>query len=203
MSIQVNRLIVMMSFSLYPAMERIMTLQCGKANLAQAHLVALSAMPADQLADLIESTHHEYIRRTSPQLIEMADKLLRVHGEESNTIRQFTPLIHALVNDLTPHLFKEEKILFPAIRGLATKTPIQACFGHIENPIRVMIHEHNEADQIVVSLQEVTQHFQAPPEACQTWRRCYQLTQEFCQDLINHIHVEDDILFPAAIKLAE
>ncbi|WP_051241296.1 hemerythrin domain-containing protein [Vibrio litoralis] len=180
-----------------------MSLQCGKTNLTQDQLSQLESMPADQLADLIESTHHQYIRETGPQLIEMADKLLRVHGEESETIQKLTPLIHALVNELTPHLYKEEQILFPAIRGLATQTPQQTCFGHIGNPIRVMTHEHNEADQIVVALQQVTQNFQAPEEACQTWQRCYKVCDEFCQDLINHIHVEDTILFPAAIEMAD
>ncbi|WP_086982831.1 hemerythrin domain-containing protein [Vibrio aphrogenes] len=180
-----------------------MNMSCGATNLTPAQLTELTQLPADKLADLMESTHHEYIREFGPQLIEMADKLLRVHGEDSALIRQFTPLIHALVEDLTPHLFKEEQILFPAIRNLAQGTSEPTCFGHIGNPIRVMTHEHHEAERIMLALQQLTQHFQAPAEACQTWQRCYQLCAEFCQDLINHIHVEDTILFPTAIELAE
>ncbi|MBD1575059.1 hypothetical protein HC723_01090 [Vibrio sp. S11_S32] len=180
-----------------------MSMQSGEHNLTQDQLQQLSELPLDQLTDVIVAGHHDYIRATGPELICLGDTLLNVHGADSDIIRALVPLIHALVDDLTPHLYKEEQILFPAIQGLATGQSVQSCFGHVSNPIRMMMHEHTEADNLAVAMQKVTNHFNAPEGACNTWRKCYQLLEEFCQDLVNHIHVEDTILFPKAITLAD
>mgnify|MGYP001940455759 CR=1 FL=1 len=187
--------------SLY--MVFVMSLRCGVTNLSPETLEQLDTLTLEVLADKIIAEHHEYIRETGPELVRLGGKLLAAHGDDSETIQTLVPLINALIDDLTPHLFKEEKILFPAIRGLATGEPTQSCFGHIGNPIRMMLHEHNEADEIVLAIQKVTHNFTAPKEACKTWQTCYQLLSEFCQDLINHIHVEDTILFPKSIALAD
>lgn len=180
-----------------------MTYQLIITDLSPQRLKEFSTMPVGQLADLIESSHHDYIRTSGPQLIQMANELLEIHSEKSEAFSQLASLVQSLVDELTPHLFKEEQILFPAIRNLEIKAQVQTCFGYIGNPIRVMLHEHSQAEQLVLSLQQVTNNFQAPDSACETWVKCYQLTREFCQDLVNHIYVENEILFPRSIELAD
>ncbi|GAB1101028.1 MAG: iron-sulfur cluster repair di-iron protein [Shewanella algae] len=162
---------------------------------------ALVKLPLGELIDHIEATHHKYIRDTAPLLLEYAQKMVRAHGEHYEEIKPLAGWIRALMDDLLPHLQKEEQILFPAIRALSQGQEFNACFGHIGNPIRAMEYEHDEAGQILAKLQQLTNHYQAPEHACTTWRVCYATLAEFEADLHRHIHLENNLLFPKALAL--
>ncbi|MCE9787767.1 iron-sulfur cluster repair di-iron protein [Shewanella chilikensis] len=162
---------------------------------------ALAKLPLGELIDHIEATHHKYIRDTAPLLLEYAQKMVRAHGEHYEEIKPLAGWIRALMDDLLPHLQKEEQILFPAIRALSQGQEFNACFGHIGNPIRAMEYEHDEAGQILAKLQQLTNHYQAPEHACTTWRVCYATLAEFEADLHRHIHLENNLLFPKALVL--
>ncbi|WP_447077534.1 iron-sulfur cluster repair di-iron protein [Shewanella algae] len=164
---------------------------------------ALAKLPLDELIDHIEATHHKYIRDTAPLLLEYAQKMVRAHGEHYEEIKPLAGWIRALMDDLLPHLQKEEQILFPAIRALSQGQEFNACFGHIGNPIRAMEYEHDEAGQILAKLQQLTNHYQAPEHACTTWRVCYATLAEFEADLHRHIHLENNLLFPKALALVD
>ncbi|GAB1038119.1 iron-sulfur cluster repair di-iron protein [Shewanella algae] len=164
---------------------------------------ALAKLPLGELIDHIEATHHKYIRDTAPLLLEYAQKMVRAHGEHYEEIKPLAGWIRALMDDLLPHLQKEEQILFPAIRALSQGQEFNACFGHIGNPIRAMEYEHDEAGQILAKLQQLTNHYQAPEHACTTWRVCYATLAEFEADLHRHIHLENNLLFPKALALVD
>ncbi|WP_345873243.1 iron-sulfur cluster repair di-iron protein [Shewanella algae] len=164
---------------------------------------ALAKLPLGELIEHIEATHHKYIRDTAPLLLEYAQKMVRAHGEHYEEIKPLAGWIRALMDDLLPHLQKEEQILFPAIRALSQGQEFNACFGHIGNPIRAMEYEHDEAGQILAKLQQLTNHYQAPEHACTTWRVCYATLAEFEADLHRHIHLENNLLFPKALALVD
>ncbi|WP_335921462.1 iron-sulfur cluster repair di-iron protein [Shewanella chilikensis] len=164
---------------------------------------ALAKLPLGELIYHIEATHHKYIRDTAPLLLEYAQKMVRAHGEHYEEIKPLAGWIRALMDDLLPHLQKEEQILFPAIRALSQGQEFNTCFGHIGNPIRAMEYEHDEAGQILAKLQQLTNHYQAPEHACTTWRVCYATLAEFEADLHRHIHLENNLLFPKALALVD
>lgn len=177
------------------------------AALEEAALVGgredeLNQFPLGQLIDYIETTHHQYVRAKAPLLIEYSEKMVRAHGEHYAEIIPFAGWVRALIEELMPHLIKEEKILFPAIRALSQGQRSEGCFGHISNPINAMQHEHEEAGQILQKLHELTNDFTPPEYACTTWRVCYATLAEFEADLHRHIHLENNILFPKALHLA-
>jgi regulator of cell morphogenesis and NO signaling len=164
--------------------------------LSHDELVALS--PA-ALIDYLEATHHKYIRETAPLLIEYTQKMVRAHGEDCAEVKPLAALVQALVDDLTPHLYKEEQILFPAIKALSQGEHVNGCFGHIGNPINAMEHEHREADDLLQQIRTLTADYKVPDQACYTWRTCYQTLAEFDADLQAHIQLENQVLFPKAL----
>lgn len=161
----------------------------------------LDKLPLPELIDYIEATHHTYVREKAPLLLEYAAKMVRAHGENYSEIKPLAGWIRALVDDLMPHLLKEEQILFPAIRALAAGEQVNGCFGHIGNPVRAMEYEHEDAGNVLKKLRELTDDFTPPPHACTTWRICYHTLAEFEADLHRHIHLENNVLFPKTLKL--
>ncbi|QYK01149.1 iron-sulfur cluster repair di-iron protein [Shewanella sp. FJAT-53749] len=161
----------------------------------------LDQLPLSELLDYIEATHHSFVREKAPLLIEYSQKMVRAHGEHYDEIKPFAGWIRALIEDLMPHLMKEEQILFPAIRAMANGEQVNGCFGHIGNPINAMEHEHDQASEIIERLRTLTNDFTPPAHACTTWRICYATLEEFATDLQQHIHVENNILFPKALAI--
>ncbi|MEZ9196925.1 iron-sulfur cluster repair di-iron protein [Shewanella sp. 10N.286.54.B9] len=161
----------------------------------------LTELPLPDLLNYIEATHHTFVREKAPLLVEYSQKMVRAHGENHSEIKPLAGWITALVDDLMPHLMKEEQILFPAILGLHNQVENQTCFGHISNPINAMQYEHDDALQIMEKISELTNGFQPPEHACTTWRVCYASLAEFDADLKQHIYIENNVLFPKAIAL--
>jgi regulator of cell morphogenesis and NO signaling len=159
----------------------------------------LATLAPGAIIDYLEATHHHYIRETGPLLIEYTQKMLTAHGADFPEFEPLATLVQALVDDLTPHLYKEEQILFPAIRALSQGEQVNGCFGHIANPINAMEHEHREAQQLLQQIRQLTCDYRIPEQACYTWRSCYKTLQEFDADLQVHIQLENNILFPKAL----
>ncbi|QSX40538.1 iron-sulfur cluster repair di-iron protein [Shewanella cyperi] len=161
----------------------------------------LNQLPLGELIDYIEANHHAYVREKAPLLLEYTAKMVRAHGEHFAEIKPLAAWVQALMDDLVPHLMKEEQVLFPAIRAMAAGEAVEGCFGHIGNPIRAMQHEHDDAGQILAKLREITGNYQPPENACTTWRVCYATLAEFEADLHRHIHLENNLLFPKVMAL--
>jgi len=159
---------------------------------------AWTALALDALADHIESTHHAYLHAELPELVALATKVLSVHGERHAELAAVRRLVDAVVADLEPHLLKEERILFPAIRALAAGQR-EFPFGAVENPIRVMAQEHDAAGELLAELRAVTSGYAVPADACASYTSLYERLEALELDTHLHIHKENHSLFPRAI----
>ena len=167
----------------------------------QACLSQLDQLPLIDLLNHIEATHHKYIRDTAPLLQEYLQRMVIAHADDHEEILPLSHCVTELIAELMPHLIKEERILFPAIRSLSMGQEVNGCFGHIGNPIHVMEHEHDNAGEILQQLRAITHNYLIPEGACNTWRTCYKTLAEFDADLQMHIHLENNMLFPKALAL--
>lgn len=160
----------------------------------------------DFLCDYIVSTHHKYVKDTLPFLSEISAKVARVHGDSHPEVVVAANLFAGIAADLSAHLQKEEKILFPYIKQLVSSKRENAAlppaaFGEISNPIQMMESEHEHAGEDLSEIRAVTNDFAVPDDACTSYRILYKMFQEFENDLHQHIHLENNILFPGAIEL--
>ncbi len=164
--------------------------------------------PLETICSHILATHHAYIRAELPRLEMLAQKVVSRHGTTHPELEQVQQLIQALSPDLLEHLAKEEMVLFPYItnleRNLASCGPRPlGCFGAVRNPIRVMIAEHDAAGDVMARMRVLSDGFTPPEGACPTYRGFYQALAEFEKDLHQHVHLENNILFPRTIELDE
>jgi regulator of cell morphogenesis and NO signaling len=135
------------------------------------------------------------------------EKVLNAHGaHHGEMLRQVHHLFGVLDAELTQHLAKEEKILFPYIVALDARVrngeaPPNACFGSVRSPIQQMEHEHESAGAVLAKLRQVTGDYRLPQDACPTFAAMYGEFQQMEADLHQHIHLENNVLFPRATKL--
>ncbi len=154
----------------------------------------------------ILDTHHVFTRSEMDRLQSLADKVLAAHGGNHPELVHLDELLTRLCNDLRPHMFKEEQILFPYIvamtRAAEEKRPGPfAPFVTVNNPIRMMMREHDTAGDILRELRALTSDYNVPADACLSYQTLYQALENFERDLHQHIHLENNILFPKALDL--
>lgn len=155
-----------------------------------------------ELCDHIVQTHHDYLRRELPRLEVLIAKVAAVHGERNPNLHELEEAFHNLRNELEPHLMKEEQILFPAVRLLeASVTAPRFHFGAIANPIGMMEHEHDVAGSLLIRIRTLLNDFQPPHDACNSYLALLEGLEELETDLHTHIHKENHILFPRAMKI--
>lgn len=167
-------------------------------------LVDVDAMGLAELADHIEATHHAYLRTELPRLDAMTEKVARVHGDKDERLFRMRDAFVALKAELEPHLLKEENVLFPIVRQLeaSSGTPQFPC-GSVGNPIRQMEHEHDQAGDALAILSESTDAYTPPDWACNTYRAMLDSLAKLEADLHQHIHKENNVLFPKALELEQ
>lgn len=152
-----------------------------------------------EMCDEIEATHHEYLKAELPRLATLLTKVRQAHGTRYAWLADLEVAYQRLFQELVPHMFKEENILFPAIRQLEQRDPKPFFpFGSINNPIHMMEHEHREAGDALEQIREATSDFAIPNDACNTFRALLHGLRELESDLHRHIHKENNILFPLA-----
>ena len=180
---------------------------CNELGLDAAAIVAEiaaadEAPPAERwetkpLAELIAfvlTQFHEPLRKDLPALLEAARKIERVHGSKASCPRGLAALLERLHVEIQQHLAKEEQVLFPAIRAGIHGAPVHM-------PIRVMMEEHDDHGASLRRLRELATDFNPPPEACATWRALYAGLEKLESELIEHIHLENNVLFPRALQV--
>lgn len=160
----------------------------------------------DFLVDYIINVHHKYVTEAIPFLDELSIKVSRVHGENHPELSEIERHAQGVIEELTLHMHKEEMILFPYIKQLVeakrTNTAIvPPFFGTIANPIQMMEEEHVSAGGAMEAIEELSNRFTPPVDACMSYRVLFAKLQEFQQDLHQHIHLENNILFPKAVQL--
>ncbi|MGB4399786.1 MAG: iron-sulfur cluster repair di-iron protein [Daejeonella sp.] len=160
----------------------------------------------DFLADYIVNTHHEYVRTNVPFITELANKVASVHGKQHTELVRVAEIFNRLGKDLSLHLVKEENIVFPFIKTLlldeqsGTKTPA-AAFDSIQTPTQMMEVEHEQAGEDMAEIRSLTSDYILPADACTSYTVLFKKLQQFENDLFNHVHLENNILFPKAIAL--
>lgn len=164
--------------------------------------------PLDLLADYVQKIHHRYAYEKIPMLQSFLQKLCDVHGERHPELFQVRELFEASVVALEEHFFKEEQVLFPLIRSmveakLAGMSLPQSHCGTVGNPIAVMMNDHDNEGRRFELISKLTSDYTPPSDGCETYRAVYAFLKEFEDDLHTHIHIENNILFPGAIKLEE
>jgi regulator of cell morphogenesis and NO signaling len=154
----------------------------------------------------IVATHHEYVRRELPRLGALAGKVVNRHGGTHTELPVIQATLARLAEELTQHLAKEEVVLFPYIGKLERAVAEgggkpKGCFGTVSNPIAMMTQEHDDAGMLLEVLRSKSNQYTTPEGACPTYHAFYEGMREFEQDLHQHIHLENNVLFPRAIEM--
>lgn len=168
--------------------------------------IDFNALELNELIDTILDVHHTYVTENLPMMVQYANKVARVHGENAPELIEINSIVIAVANELINHMHKEEQILFPYIKemvnvqkGISAKDAPH--FGTVGNPIGMMEVEHENAGDAFKRLSELTNNYTPPEWACNTFKALYSKLEEFEQDLHQHVHLENNILHPKAIAL--
>lgn len=161
--------------------------------------------PLEFLAEYIVNVHHNYTREKLPELASYAAKVESKHAGKNPELTEIKALVIEIALELGAHLQKEENVLFPMITQLSKAAQANAAQPRlglgIEHPVSRMILEHEQAGSMLHRIRELTNDFTPPEYACITWKVFYQTLAAFESDLHVHIHLENNILFPGALKL--
>ena len=161
------------------------------------------------LSDYIVNIHHAYVKNNLRLIGQFALKVSKVHGDHNPENIEINELWKKIEDELTTHMQKEEMILFPYIRSLEKfhnsdlNTFPTAHFNTVKSPIQMMENEHEVVGAWMHEIQHLSNNFTPPSHACNTYKVLYAKLGEFQDDLHQHIHLENNILFPKAIKLEE
>lgn len=148
-------------------------------------------MNVSDLIDYIVDKHHTYTREKIPEITQYAEKIAKVHGKNHPELIEVDKIFKKIGEELLSHLEKEEKVLFPHIKN-SDKI--------VEGPIHAMEHEHEIIGEQLKKIREITNNYTLPENACNTYRVTFKLLEEFEEDVHKHIHLENNILFPKAVK---
>lgn len=155
---------------------------------------------ASLLADYIVQNHHEYVRNAIPEIEALLEKVCAAHGEDNLELLNIQQDFNDLAEELLSHMTKEEMALFPAIKRVAAQTGVgHPLADNLKGPISIMEHEHALAGDLIKSIRKLSHNYTVPEFACPTYRVTYQKLKEFDQDLMTHVHLENNILFPKAL----
>lgn len=159
----------------------------------------------DFLADYIVNVHHQYVRENIPVLLQFSQKVAKVHGGARPELIEIAKRTMELADELHAHLQKEEEVLFPYVKALVASQQngetAAKTFDSVEEPIALMEEEHDRAGTLMLEIRELSDDFTPPEWACNTYRALYAKLEEFEEDLHRHVHLENNILFPATRRL--
>lgn len=159
--------------------------------------------PLQDLINYIVQKHHMFTREQLGLIRELAAKVERRHGSAHPEIYKLNQALAVINTELTHHFSCEEDVLFPHIVQLdGNQRPImRGVFGDVQQPVTRMMMEHDQTGDELRFLREMTNNYQPPDDACTTYRALYRALEDLERDLHRHIHLENNILFPRALKL--
>jgi regulator of cell morphogenesis and NO signaling len=164
-----------------------------------------SAMGLARLADHIEQAHHGYLRQELPRLDFLVHKVARAHGANHPELLRLRDVFLEFKADMLNHMQKEELVMFPMCRRLESgdwpdgATPAGAAPIGVERPVDVLTHEHDHAGAALAEMRRLTGDYVPPPGACNTYRAMLDSLKELEADMHQHVHLENNVLFPAAL----
>jgi len=151
------------------------------------------------LAEYIVEVHHGFLRRELPRIHAMAERVAEVHGGHTPSLIEVYKVFTDMANELGEHAVKEEQVLFPAITRLAAG---EAAGVDVGGPVDCMMEEHEETENALNRLRELTHSYQPPEDACNTYRALFAGLADLESDTRTHIHLENNVLFPRALQMA-
>jgi len=159
-----------------------------------------------ELAQHIVDTHHTFTRAEIARITSLTAKVVAAHGQSHPELSRVQMTFAGLAEELREHMEKEEGMLFPYIGQMEEAArikchPPEPMFGTVQNPVAVMIMEHEASGQALEKIRDVTKDYAVPSDACTSYQALYQALPAFAADLHRHIHLENNVLFPRAIEL--
>lgn len=151
------------------------------------------------LCDYIVNTHHKYVLKSLPELVYYTDKIAAVHGESHHELLEVASLISEINRELLLHLKNEEEVFFPAIKEFHRTGSIESKTAII-NQINTLSPEHESAGGAMDKINSLTRNYDVPADGCNTYHVAFKLLHQFEDDLHVHVHLENNILFPKALK---
>ena len=182
------------------------TLEEGSVPVEGAATSDFSEASLNELVLHIVSSHHGYVKHEIPRLEKLLAKVVSVHGRNHAELIAIQKVFSALGAELTSHMMKEEMVLFPYIAQmeLASESGKQlprAAFGTVGNPVHMMELEHEDSGNMLKELRSLTSNYTPPQDACFSYNTLFAALKDFETDLHQHIHLENNILFPRAVTL--
>ncbi len=178
-----------------------------KATTAPARQVAnFNRWEADFLADYIYNQHHLYYYEEAPVLSDLMTKVTQRHSAQHPELLQVQQLFQQLQQELSTHFLKEERVLFPFIKALV-KAKRTVDFSELQSlpsinqPVQMMEMDHEAAGELLAALKNATNNFTPPSDSCNSFQLLYKKLQDLEADLHQHVHLENNILFPKALSL--
>jgi regulator of cell morphogenesis and NO signaling len=186
--------------------EVLASLANSSATAAPARSQDWQNQPLAELIAHITSTHHVFVREECSRIEALAMKVVGVHGKTHPEFLKVQEVFSGLAEELRVHLMKEEQVLFPYVVRLeesfvAGESAPPATFGTVLNPVHMMMQEHDSAGDALRTLRAVTKDYALPEGACISYRTLCEALVGFEADLHQHIHLENNILFPRAIAM--
>ncbi len=158
--------------------------------------------PLSFLVDYIVNVHHQYVKEHSDTMLDLMKKVAIRHGKDHAHLYEVQKNIEAVVDELKLHMHKEEQILFPHIKQLESdKNTAPENFNSVKQPISVMEHDHEWVGNQMREIRKLTNDYQLPEGACNSYAFLYKELEAYENDLFQHIHLENNILFQKAIEL--
>jgi regulator of cell morphogenesis and NO signaling len=162
--------------------------------------------PLGDLTRHIRERHHRYVRDAIARVQPLLDKVEAKHGKSHSEIGDIRRLFTEVGREMIMHMQKEEQILFPYIDALEKATSVHSSveppfFQTVVNPIHAMMKEHDAAGELVKQIRNASSEYTAPADACTSYKALYQDLREFEADLHQHVHLENNILFPRAVEM--
>ena len=167
--------------------------------------ISFEEMTMTQLCDYIVQTHHSFVKNEMPQLFAYLQKVSSKHGERHHELYKIFQLFAAVKEEMEGHMKKEEHILFPRIKELQKLADLEAVnlqlnITYLQSPITIMEQEHDHAGNLLNEIRMLSNDYTAPQDACTTYALSFASLRAFELDLHQHVHLENNILFPKAIS---
>jgi regulator of cell morphogenesis and NO signaling len=180
--------------------------EARKAEVQGSSALDFQTATLSELIGYILEKHHVYTKTEMARLEPLTEKVIGAHGENHPELHQLGEVFQRVCADLKPHMFKEEQVLFPYIlemerASLQDRPAPVPPFGTVNNPVRMMMKEHDTVGELLRELRGLSSNYAVPPDGCISYQTLYQALEAFEQDLHEHIHLENNILFPRAIEM--
>lgn len=167
--------------------------------------IDFAKMTLTQLSEYIVLTHHSYVKNEMPAILGYLEKVTSKHGDRHPELKKIFQLFAAVKEELEHHMQKEELVLFPRIKDieqqLAEGKEIVINSTYLLSPISMMEQEHDHAGSMLAEIRKLTNNYQPPADACTTYKLSFASLQAFELDLHQHVHLENNVLFPKALKM--